>query len=75
MRASSTVELARNLGLRVVAEGVEDLGSWHRLAGWGCDVAQGYLLGRPQPPDDVVRGLQRVGDALIASVPPALRAA
>ncbi len=58
-----------------MAEGVEDQTSWHRLAGWGCDVAQGYLLGRPQPPEQVVRGLQRVGDTLLAPVPPALRAA
>jgi diguanylate cyclase (GGDEF)-like protein len=71
----STVELARNLGLRVVAEGVEDHAAWARLAGWGCDVAQGYLLGRPQAPDDVVRGLTRVGGTLLAPVAPAVRAA
>ncbi len=45
----STVELGRNLGLRVVAEGVETLGVWNRLAELGCDIAQGYFLSRPLP--------------------------
>jgi diguanylate cyclase (GGDEF)-like protein len=45
----SIVDLGRNLGLRVVAEGVEDHGAWERLRGLGCDVAQGYVLTRPLP--------------------------
>ena len=45
----STIELARNLGLRVVAEGVEDQSTWDRLSELGCDAAQGYYLGRPMP--------------------------
>jgi EAL domain-containing protein (putative c-di-GMP-specific phosphodiesterase class I) len=45
----STIELAHNLGLQVVAEGVEDQLSYHQLAGLGCDLAQGYYMGRPMP--------------------------
>jgi diguanylate cyclase (GGDEF)-like protein len=43
----STVDLARNLGLRVTAEGVEDRETWDRLTELGCDRAQGYYLSRP----------------------------
>jgi predicted signal transduction protein with EAL and GGDEF domain len=45
----SVIDLGRNLGLTVVAEGVETEGVWHDLAARGCDVAQGYLLSRPLP--------------------------
>ncbi len=47
----STVDLGHNLGLRVVAEGVEDEDTWQRLAELGCDRAQGYHLGHPMPAD------------------------
>jgi diguanylate cyclase len=43
----STIDLARNLNLRVVAEGVEDEVTWNRLARLGCDAAQGYYLCKP----------------------------
>jgi EAL domain-containing protein (putative c-di-GMP-specific phosphodiesterase class I) len=46
----STIDLARNLRLRVVAEGVEDREVWDQLIAMGCDVAQGYVLTRPVPP-------------------------
>ena len=45
----STIDLARNLELRVVAEGVEDAAALACLAEWGCDVAQGYHVARPLP--------------------------
>lgn len=45
----STIELAHNLGLRVVAEGVEDAAVFDALAGIGCDVVQGYFLSKPAP--------------------------
>jgi EAL domain-containing protein (putative c-di-GMP-specific phosphodiesterase class I) len=45
----STIDLGRNLGLQVVAEGVETEDGWQQLADLGCDVAQGYFLSRPVP--------------------------
>jgi diguanylate cyclase len=45
----STIDLAHNLGLKVVAEGVENLDAWERLVAWGCDAAQGYYMSRPLP--------------------------
>jgi diguanylate cyclase (GGDEF)-like protein len=43
----STIELARNLGHTVVAEGVEDQVTWDQLSALGCDQVQGYFLARP----------------------------
>lgn len=45
----STVDLAHELGLKVVAEGVEDAGCLEFLRRIGCDMAQGYLISRPLP--------------------------
>src|SRR3954471_11854065 len=47
----ATVELARRLGMRVVAEGVESSESWDMLARLLCDQAQGYFLSRPMTAD------------------------
>jgi diguanylate cyclase (GGDEF)-like protein len=47
MIVQSTIELGRNLGLMVVAEGVEDSSVWQELDRMKCDYAQGYLLSRP----------------------------
>ncbi len=49
----STVDLGRNLGLVVVAEGVEDRDCWDQLVALQCDHVQGYFLSRPMPPEDV----------------------
>src|SRR3954452_5235667 len=49
----STIALGRNLGLQVVAEGVETEAVWDQLALLGCDVAQGYYLTRPLPAADL----------------------
>jgi len=49
----STIDLGRNLGLEVVAEGVETRAIMERLGQFGCDVAQGYYLSRPVPPDEL----------------------
>jgi len=57
MIVRSTIDLGRNLGLRVVAEGVETEEAWNRLAELGCDVAQGYLLTRPVPPEELTKWL------------------
>ncbi|HET9644518.1 MAG TPA: bifunctional diguanylate cyclase/phosphodiesterase, partial [Burkholderiaceae bacterium] len=45
----STIDLAHNLNLQVVAEGVEDQRTFERLAELGCDRAQGYCISRPIP--------------------------
>jgi len=45
----STIELAHSLGLRIVAEGVETGEALSLLSDLGCDIAQGYFLGRPAP--------------------------
>jgi len=50
----SSVELARQLNLGSVAEGVETAGEWHQLDSVGCDVAQGYLVAPPMPPESVL---------------------
>ena len=47
----STIDLGHNLGLRVVAEGVENEETYNKLAALGCDYAQGYFLSRPLSPD------------------------
>jgi diguanylate cyclase (GGDEF)-like protein len=56
----STIELAHSLGLRMVAEGIEDTETWHRLLAMGCDVGQGYLFGYPQPGAALVDSLERL---------------
>jgi EAL domain-containing protein (putative c-di-GMP-specific phosphodiesterase class I) len=48
----STIDLAHNLGLKVVAEGLESPKAWKLLAGLKCDQAQGYLVNRPIPADE-----------------------
>ncbi|MDT7561308.1 MAG: hypothetical protein QOI68_5788 [Pseudonocardiales bacterium] len=45
----STIDLGRNLGLQVVAEGVETAAVWDQLTKLGCDQAQGFYLSRPVP--------------------------
>lgn len=45
----SIIDLAHNLGRRVIAEGIEDGPTLERLRALGCDVAQGYHIGRPAP--------------------------
>jgi EAL domain-containing protein (putative c-di-GMP-specific phosphodiesterase class I) len=51
----STIELAHNLGLQVVAEGVETAYIWDRLFALGCDAAQGFFMSRPMPVDALNR--------------------
>jgi diguanylate cyclase (GGDEF)-like protein len=55
----STVDLGRNLGLRVVAEGVEDQRTLRELDALGCHAIQGYYVSRPVPADDLIHWLER----------------
>ncbi|WFE44592.1 EAL domain-containing protein [Verrucosispora sp. WMMD1129] len=55
----STIELAKALGLRVVAEGVEDERTWRMLHAAGCDAAQGWFYARPMPAEELVAWLAR----------------
>jgi EAL domain-containing protein (putative c-di-GMP-specific phosphodiesterase class I) len=71
----STIELGHNLGLRVVAEGVEDMETYDVLAGLGCTVAQGYFLSRPVPPETLavlldLRAARLAELVPAASIPP-----
>ena len=50
----STIDLGRGLGLRVVAEGVETEAEFNELADLGCDVAQGFFLAQPMPPEQLI---------------------
>lgn len=47
----SSLRLARELGIRTVAEGVEDRLDWDLLRALGCDVAQGFFISEPLPPE------------------------
>jgi len=51
------INLAHNLGLHVIAEGVETPGQLDFLKGQGCDLIQGYLISRPVPPADLEKSL------------------
>jgi len=65
----STIGLAHDLGLTVVAEGIEDRQSWDVLARMGCDVVQGFYISRPLAADALVEWLRRqpaIGDGKAA---------
>ncbi|MCB1609296.1 MAG: EAL domain-containing protein, partial [Xanthomonadales bacterium] len=55
----STIDLGHNMGLQVVAEGVEDASSLERLRGFGCDLAQGYFISRPLPEAQMIEWLNQ----------------
>ncbi len=67
----STIDLARNLGLNVVAEGVETSEIWSELRSLGCDLAQGYLLSRPLPHEELTAWLRHRRDHEDADEKPA----
>jgi len=60
----STIDLAHSLGLRVVAEGIEDDASLQTLIALNCDLAQGYLIGRPKPAQELDLSPYRAGVAV-----------
>jgi len=51
------IDFAHHIGLRVVAEGVEDRSTLQRLAELECDHAQGYFIGRPKPAAEILDSL------------------
>ena len=55
----STIDLGRNLGLRVVAEGVENALTLQQLDLLGCHAVQGYHISRPIPPDQLASWLDQ----------------
>jgi predicted signal transduction protein with EAL and GGDEF domain/CheY-like chemotaxis protein len=80
---TAIIALARSLGLRVVAEGVENLRQMEVLHRLGCGIMQGFLFSRPQPAEDIETWLQQtelpkvapwIGDAGDAELPEARRA-
>ncbi len=68
----STIDLAHNLGLSVVAEGVESAVLLQRLRALGCDEAQGYHMGRPMPMADLADWAARWAEVNVAAPPAAL---
>ncbi len=55
----ASLELARKLRLATVAEGVENIEDWQMLAEQGCDMAQGWLIGRPVPGSELQAAMAR----------------
>jgi len=55
----STIDLGHNMGLRVVAEGIESEAVWRLLAKMGCDQGQGYFMSRPIPGDQLIGWLEK----------------
>ncbi|PHS68734.1 MAG: GGDEF-domain containing protein [Methylophaga sp.] len=46
---NATIHLAQNLGLKIVAEGVENTEVMEKLRDYGCDIVQGFYINKPQP--------------------------
>ena len=71
----SIVDLAHNLGISVVAEGVENRETWDLLLELGCDLAQGFYVSRALPADALADWLdQRRTERTVAAASPSLRA-
>jgi len=66
------IGLGQNLGLEVIAEGVETEGQLQYMQEHGCDVAQGYLYAHPMSPEDLtpwLRANQRISATYVRSIP------
>ena len=55
----STIDLGHNMGLRVVAEGIESEVVWNLLAAMGCDQGQGFFISRPMATEDLAGWIDR----------------
>ncbi|MGA3148678.1 MAG: EAL domain-containing protein [Acidimicrobiales bacterium] len=62
----SVIDLGHNLGLRTVAEGIEDARTRDELTSLGCDSGQGYLLARPMPSQEIGEWIREQGEAHLA---------
>jgi diguanylate cyclase (GGDEF)-like protein len=69
MIVGTILHLGQNLGISVVAEGVEDEASRDRLQEMGCPAAQGYLFGRPMPGSVMLETLERSADFAADALP------
>jgi EAL domain-containing protein (putative c-di-GMP-specific phosphodiesterase class I) len=67
------IDLARNLNLEVVAEGVEDEATWTRLGALGCDLAQGYYLSPPLAEKELVLWLSHWSQLTATAKEPVVR--
>ncbi len=63
-----TVNLAHTLGLSVVAEGIEDQETLQQLKEMGCDVAQGYYIGRPMPEEIFLSWLEEQPNSKVTPI-------
>ena len=54
------IDLAHNLGLRVVAEGVESQEDWDMLSSFNCDIVQGYFISKPRPAEEITAWIKTV---------------
>jgi EAL domain-containing protein (putative c-di-GMP-specific phosphodiesterase class I) len=64
----TSIDLAHNLGLQVVAEGVDQESTLARLRARGCDAAQGIYLSRPLPAEDLLEWLAKSSWGLKAEI-------
>ncbi|MFL6658073.1 MAG: putative bifunctional diguanylate cyclase/phosphodiesterase [Massilia sp.] len=65
----STIDLGHNMGLRVVAEGIESEAVWHLLAALGCDQGQGYFMSRAMPGEQLAGWIAKWTPPLKATLP------
>jgi EAL domain-containing protein (putative c-di-GMP-specific phosphodiesterase class I) len=66
------IGLGQNLGLEVIAEGVETEGQLRYMREHGCDIAQGYFYARPESPEELtpwLRDNQRVSETYVGEIP------
>jgi EAL domain-containing protein (putative c-di-GMP-specific phosphodiesterase class I) len=59
--ARCIIDLGHRLGVRVVAEGIENEETWRLLSNFGCENAQGYLIARPMPAHEMDKWLRTAG--------------
>jgi EAL domain-containing protein (putative c-di-GMP-specific phosphodiesterase class I)/ActR/RegA family two-component response regulator len=64
---SSCIKMAEALGMRTVAEGIEEVADWHTIRNLGCNVVQGYLVAKPMPLDSLAGWIKAWDDHLSES--------